>query len=70
MDTHDINVIESGLYNYYNYDLTTRRSVYTSCKISPQTVKIVGIVALIFALCLVIGLFTLLAVVFHYLVVI
>ena len=27
MDTHDINVIESGLYNYYNYDLTTRRSV-------------------------------------------
>ena len=42
-------------------DLATRRSAKLP-KFSPQTVKIVEIVALIFALCIVIGLFSLPAV--------
>ena len=51
-------------------DHTTRRSVLFAKwpKCSPQTVKIVEIVVLVFALCIVIGLFSL-PVVFHYLVV-
>ena len=69
MDKHDSNVIESGETPVSN-DLTTRRSVLLAKlpKFSPRTVKIVEIVALIFAVCVVIGLFTL-PVVFHYVVV-
>ena len=69
MDKHDSNVIESGEIPVSN-GLTSRRSALLAKvpKFSPQTVKIVEIVALIFALCVVIGLFTL-PVVFYYLVV-
>ena len=69
MDKHDSNVMESGEIPVSN-GLTSRRSALLAKvpKFSPQTVKIVEIVALIFALCVVIGLFTL-PVVFYYLVV-
>ena len=69
MDKDDSNVIESGEILVSN-DHTTRRSVLLAKlpKFSPQTVKIVEIVALVFALCIVIGLFSL-PVVFYYLVV-
>ena len=69
MDKDDSKVIESGEILVSN-DHTTRRSLHLAKlpKCSPQTVKIVEIAALIFALCIVIGLFTL-PVVFYYLVV-
>ena len=66
MDKHDSNEIESGEIPVSN-DLATRRSILLA-KFSPQTVKIIEIVALVFALCIVIGLFTL-PVVFYCLVV-
>ena len=67
MDKHDSNVIESGEIPVSN-DPTTRRSalLVKLPKFSPQAVKIVEIVALGFALCIVIGLFTI-PVVFSYL---
>ena len=51
-------------------DFTTRRTALPAKmpKCSPQTVKIVEIMALVFALCIVIGLFSL-PVVFYYLMV-
>ena len=69
MDKDDSSVIESGEILVSN-DHTTRRSVLLAKwpKCSPQTVKIVEIVALVFAFCIVIGLFSL-PVVFYYLVV-
>ena len=67
MDKHDSKVIESGEIPVSN-DLTTRGSALLAKlpKCSLQTVKIVEIVALGFALCIVIGLFTI-PVVFYYL---
>ena len=69
MDKDDSNVIESEEILVSN-DHTTRRSVLLAKwhKFSPQTVEIVEIVALVFAFCIVIGLFSL-PVVFYYLVV-
>ena len=69
MDKHDSDEIESGEIPVSN-DLATRKSVLLAKlpKFSPQTVKIIEIVALVFVLCIIIGLFTL-PVVFYYLVV-
>ena len=69
MDKHDSDEIESGEIPVSN-DLATRKGVLLAKlpKFSPQTVKIIEIVALVFVLCIIIGLFTL-PVVFYYLMV-